>query len=88
MFEAAFFQDSWVHIILQVTEVERDAQTVQSQLRVEFGIGFGEEILEPSVEEELVLLGAQDFSHGSAVLGLMARKTCDEILHARLGVRQ
>jgi len=48
--------------------VEGKTQAVQAFTGEELGIFLGEEVLQPLVEEELILLFAQDLEHGSAML--------------------
>lgn len=56
MFETRFLQYPWVHIILKMAIIERDPYAIQSQPSKELGVRLSEEILEPSVEKEFVLL--------------------------------
>jgi hypothetical protein len=53
-----------VHIVLEVSVVERDAETVQAEGFVELGVGFGEEVVQPFVEEEVL----------GALVGLMRER--------------
>lgn len=82
MLESLLLQNPRVHIVFEVPIVERDAQAVQPQAGVELGVRVGEEILEPLVEEELVLLLAEDAAHGGSVLRLVAGEAGDEVFHA------
>jgi len=68
MLETLGLQHSWVHVILEMAVVERKTQAVKTFAGEEFGIFFGEKVLQPLVKEELVLLLAQYFEHGSAML--------------------
>ena len=83
MFEPRFLQHPWIHIILEMTVVEWQTKTVQPKLSEEFRIGIREEVLQPLIEEEFVLLRSQNLTHGSPVLRLVAREAGDEVLHAK-----
>jgi hypothetical protein len=54
--EAGLLQYPWVHIIFKMAIIERDPYAIQSQSGKELGIRLCEEILEPLVEKEFVLL--------------------------------
>lgn len=66
--EALGLQHSRVHVILEMAVVEWKTQAVETLASEELDILFGEKVLQPLVKEELVLLLAQDFEHGSAML--------------------
>jgi hypothetical protein len=65
-----------------VSVIKRQTKTVQSKPREEFSVRLSEKVLKPSVEEEFVFLWSEDSSHGSTMLGFLARESCDKVLHA------
>ena len=72
MLEARFLQDPRIHIILEMPVVEWQTYAIETQARKEFGIVFGEEVLEEFVEEEIIFLLAENLKHCFAVLVLVA----------------
>ena len=82
MLEAVFFEDTWVHVVLKMSVVERYMNAVQLQASKELRVGFGEEVFEPLVEEELVFVFSEHFEHGFTVLRFMSWKASDEVFHA------
>ena len=82
MLEAILFEDKWVHVVLEMSVVEWYTNAVQFQAGKKLRVGFGEEVFEPLVEEEVVFILPKHFEHGFAVLRFMSRKACDEVFHA------
>lgn len=82
MLEARLLQHARVHIVLKMAIIKRDADTVESQPREELRVRLREEVLEPLIEEEFVLLGAQGLAHRGPVLELVAGESGYEVLHA------
>lgn len=82
MLEAFLFQYAGVHIVLKVSIVERQPQTVDAEALAELGIFFREKILEKLVEEIVIFLLAQYGEHGCAMGRFMAWEASDKILHA------
>jgi hypothetical protein len=63
MLEPSLFQHPGIHVVLEVSVVERQANAVQLQAGEEGGVGLGEVILEPLVKEIVGLFFAQHFLH-------------------------
>lgn len=73
MLPSTFLDDPGIHVILKMMIVEGHPQAIEAQAPEKPGIGLGEEILEPLVEEVVVLLPTEHPEHGGAVLGFIAR---------------
>jgi hypothetical protein len=82
MLEPLLLENTRIHIIFEMPVIERQPDAVQLEASEKFGVLLGEMVLQPLVEEELVVLLAKHGTHGLPVLGLVAGEAGDEILHA------
>lgn len=82
MLEALLLQHARIHVVLEMVVIERDPQAVHPDGRKERSVLVHEEVLEPPVEEILILLRPEDLEHRRAVLVLLSGIAGDEILHA------
>jgi hypothetical protein len=73
------------HIVLEMTIIKRNPETIQPQTRKELGVRISEEILQPLIEEELVFLSSKDSAHSRSMLMFMTGESSDEVLHTRIG---
>lgn len=82
MLESLLLQHARIHVVLEMVVIERDPQAVHPDGRKERRVLVHEEVLEPPVEEILILLRPEDLEHHRAVLVLLSGIAGDEILHA------
>jgi hypothetical protein len=75
MLKAFNFKHSRIHVIFQMPIIKRNPYAIQPQTGEVFGISLGEEISEPAVKEEIVVLLSENFEHGFPVAAFMALVT-------------
>ena len=77
-------EGSRVQVVFEMAVIEGNPDTVEAEGGEEFGVGVREEIVQESIEEILILLGAEDGEHGLSMLELCSRVARDEILHVEV----
>lgn len=84
MLKPRLLQHTRVRIVFEMAIVERYSNAIQPQLCEELRICIREEILQPLVKEELVLLITEHLAHRRSMLRLVAGVSGDEVLHASI----
>ncbi len=79
--EAGFQVGKRLAVALEMAVVERQPHRVGAGGLDVGEVFIGQEVIEPAVEEELRLCGAEDIGHGQAQPVLVARVAVDEVFH-------
>jgi hypothetical protein len=66
--ETLLLKHARVHVIFEMSVIERYTNAIEPQAGKESCIGFGEEVFKPPVEKIVVLMLSENLQHGLSVL--------------------